>query len=203
VALVIALAAVLGAVAAVAIPRVTGRTEGSEQADRLRTAVAPYTDPALSGAVVATVNGGDITQSRLDGTVNATGSDLSSKDALDQLIEYELLDDEGVRLGLVPSDAEVQANLAITREHTPKEAVQVAIDLAAEAGVVITEDEYWSHPTVVDAARKALTVREAREALADTAGPDATPAERDAALEQELARLWAEGDVVIIEPSLQ
>lgn len=121
----------------------------------------------------------------------------------DSLIDFELLYDEALRLEVVPSDSEVAANIEITRANTPDEAVQAVIDLARDAGTVITEDEYWNHPNVIEATRKSLAVGNARNALADTAGPDSGPEERDAALESELARLWAKGEVMILDPSLE
>jgi len=186
--------------AAIAVPILaSGETEEKERADRLMATVTQLAAPATAGEAVAIVNGRAITASRLDGTVALSDSGLSRKQVLEQLIDYELLYDEGVRRGLVPSDKEVQDNLDITRANTSKEAVQVAIDLARATGVMINEDEYWSHPVVVDSTRKALTVGRARDELTRGA-----PAGKEQEVPgQELARLRALGQVEVLDGSLR
>jgi hypothetical protein len=115
---------------------------------------------------------------------------------LDSLIGYELLYQEGVRLGLKATDDAVEKAIAQTRDTASPALVKAAIELARENGFEMDEDSYWSHLLTIEATRKSLTVGAAREPL--LAGVE--PQSRDEVLAGKLQDLRVIADIEIRAP---
>ncbi len=171
-----------------------GRGEDDAAADDIKQILDPIAGAADATDAVALVNGAPISKYRLEGTVATSGE--SRDKVLDALIEYELLYQEGVRLGLQATDDAVEKAIAQTRETASPSIVEAAIELAREQGITMDEETYWSHPLTIEATRKSLTVGAAREAL--LAGVE--PRRRDEALAERLALLRSAADIEIREP---
>lgn len=189
--------AALGAVIALIVLVVVvaqGRGEDDAAADDIKQILDPIAGAADGTDAVALVNGAPISKYRLEGTSATSGE--SREKVLDALIEYELLYQEGVRLGLQATDHAVEKAIAQTRETASPALVQAAIELAREQGITMDEETYWSHPLTIEATRKSLTVGAAREAL--LAGVE--PPRRDETLAERLALLRSAADIEIREP---
>lgn len=171
-----------------------GRGEDDAAADDIKQILDPIAGAADATNAVALVNGAPISKYRLEGTIATSGE--SREKVLDALIEYELLYQEGVRLGLEATDDAVEKAIAQTRETASPALVEAAIELAREQGITMDEETYWSHPLTIEATRKSLTVGAAREAL--LAGVE--PQRRDEALTGKLGALRAAADIEIREP---
>ncbi|NJD66900.1 MAG: hypothetical protein FIB00_16960 [Chloroflexi bacterium] len=171
-----------------------GRGEDDATADDISQVLDPIAGAADATDAVALVNGAPISKYRLEGTIATSGE--SREKVLDALIEYELLYQEGVRLGLQATDDAVEKAIAQTRETASPSIVEAAIELAREQGITMDEETYWSHPLTIEATRKSLTVGAAREAL--LAGVE--PQRRDEALAERLALLRSAADIEIREP---
>lgn len=171
-----------------------GRGEDDAAADDIKQILDPIAGAADATDAVALVNGAPISKYRLEGTIATSGE--SREKVLDALIEYELLYQEGVRLGLEATDDAVEKAIAQTRETASPALVEAAIELAREQGITMDEETYWSHPLTIEATRKSLTVGAAREAL--LAGVE--PQRRDEALAGKLGALRAAADIEIREP---
>lgn len=190
----------LAATIAVGVPLVAGslavlnRGEDDAAADDIKQILDPIAGAADATDAVALVNGAPISKYRLEGTIATSGE--SREKVLDALIEYELLYQEGVRLGLEATDDAVEKAIAQTRETASPALVEAAIELAREQGITMDEETYWSHPLTIEATRKSLTVGAAREAL--LAGVE--PQRRDEALTGKLGALRAAADIEIREP---
>ena len=191
---------VVVAAAAIVPILASGETEDKAAADRLKALVGPYLQADSIDKIAARVDGNPISLSRLDVTYAAAReSGVSRAEVLNQLIDYELLNGEAARRGLTPTDKDVAQALAQTRASIPAEALQAAIDLAAQVGTKVTADTYWTHPSVVEGTRRALAVGKARDALIASAAPEA----KGAALSEALARLRAAASVEILDPTLR
>jgi hypothetical protein len=110
------------------------------------------------------------------------------------LIDYELLYIEGVRRGLGPGDEELDAAIEFNRENVSPEAVEQAVAYSRKLGEDVTVEEYWDHPSVREALKKALTVGKTRSLLE---GED--PAPRDGSLAEEVKSLRAAADIRLDE----
>ncbi len=171
-----------------------GRGEDDATADDISQVLDPIAGAADATDAVALVNGAPISKYRLEGTIATSGE--SREKVLDALIEYELLYQEGVRLGLQATDEAVEKAIAQTRETASPSIVEAAIELAREQGITMDEETHWSHPLTIEATRKSLTVGAAREAL--LAGVE--PQRRDEALAGKLGALRAAADIEVREP---
>jgi hypothetical protein len=157
-------------------------------------------DPAIA-ETAATVDGVPITLGRLQGAIATArfgGQAVSAREALDSLIDYELLYAEGLRRGLAPSDDEVASAIEETRKNVDVAAVEAALDYAAKGGSRMTADEYWSHPEYHRAIRKSVTVSRAQEALQGAPGASA-----EGQLAQGLSELRARADVVVNDAAVE
>lgn len=160
--LVVAVIAAVGTAALYASLRTSSVNSETPQGDLLR----QLPDPGQAGGKpAATVNGAPISAFRLRGVVAASAGAVTPDLALEQLIDYELLFQEGKRRGLMPSDSELTAAIAETRANTPASATELAIEYARRAGTELTPDSYWTHPDLREATAKAMTSGRAREAL--------------------------------------
>lgn len=171
-----------------------GRGEDDAAADDIKQILDPIAGAADATEAVALVNGAPISKYRLEGTIATSGE--SREKVLDALIEYELLYQEGVRLGLEATDDAVEKAIGQTRETASPALVEAAIELAREQGITMDEETYWSHPLTIEATRKSFAVGAAREAL--LAGVE--PQRRDEVLAERLALLRSAADVEIREP---
>ena len=171
-----------------------GRGEDDAAADDIKQILDPIAGAADATEAVALVNGAPISKYRLEGTIATSGE--SREKVLDALIEYELLYQEGVRLGLEATDDAVEKAIGQTRETASPALVEAAIELAREQGITMDEETYWSHPLTIEATRKSFAVGAAREAL--LAGVE--PQRRDELLAERLALLRSAADVEIREP---
>jgi hypothetical protein len=177
-----------------AVVVVQGLGEDDAAADDIKQILDPLADAADATDAVALVNGSPISKYRLDGTVATSGQ--SREKVLDALIDYELLYQEGVRLGLVATDEAVAKAIAQTRETASPALIKAAIELARENGFDMDENSYWNHPLTIEGYRKSLTVAAAREAL--LAGVE--PQSRDETLAERLALLRSAADIEIRAP---
>lgn len=190
----------LAATIAVGVPLVAGslavlnRGEDDAAADEIKQILDPIAGAADATDAVALVNGAPISKYRLEGTIATSGE--SREKVLDALIEYELLYQEGVRLGLEATDDAVEKAIAQTRETASPALVEAAIELAREQGITMDEETYWSHPLTIEATRKSLTVGAAREAL--LAGVE--PQRRDEVLAGKVQELRATAEIDIRAP---
>lgn len=173
---------------------VVGRGEDDAAADDIKQTLDPLASAPDAADAVAFVNGSPISKYRLEGTIATSGE--SREKVLDALIDYELLYQEGVRLGLVATDEAVAKAIAQTRETASPALVKAAIELARENGFDMDEDSYWNHPLSIEATRESLTVGAARKAL--LAGVE--PQRRDEVLSGKLVDLRASADIEIREP---
>lgn len=171
-----------------------GRGEDDAAADDIKQILDPIAGAADATDAVALVNGSPISTYRLEGTVATSGQ--SREEVLDSLIDYELLYQEGVRLGLVATDEAVAKAIDQTRETASPALVKAAIELARENGFDMDEETYWNHPLTIEATRKSLTVGAAREALLARVEPQ----RRDEVLVNKLGARRAAADIEIREP---
>lgn len=176
----------------------TGQSEEQEAADRMVESVRPHL-PEL-GTVVARVNGQTISLGRLNATYEGVG--LTKEQALDQLIDYELMYQEGLRLGMAPSTSEVDEAIEQCRALVPEEAVEAAIQLSQEWGSDISSpDDYWASEPVIEGIRKSITVGNLRAAIIEEAGVE-PGAPQDEAVAERVAKLRAQADIEIYDELL-
>ena len=182
------------ALMALVVVAVQGRSNDRAAADDIKQILDPLAGAVDATDAVALVNGSPISKYRLEGTIATSGE--SREKVLDSLIDYEILHQEGVRLGLEATDEAVARAIAQTRETASPALVKAAIELAREDGFDMDKDSYWNHPLTIEATRKSITVGAAREALLSGVEPQ----RRDETLAQRLALLRSTADVEIREP---
>lgn len=190
--------AVAVAIAAAASGPATG-------ADLISETFRDLPDPAAATSqdVVAKVEGAAMARYQLDGAVMAqrqAGLAPDPRAALAQLIDYEVLYAEGTRRGLGPSEAELDAIIAATRESASPAVMKEVLAAAARVGTILTEEEYFDHPAYREGIRKSHTVANLRAVLAgDAPRPDIA----EARVREALVGLRAAADIVILDPDLR
>lgn len=161
-------------VAVVSAAGVAMSQQGDQPFDKTLGANLPLLVP--SSVPVAFVNGVEIQKSQLDAArIVASRGGGSGTDVLEQLIDFELLRQAGVRMGLEPTAKEVEAAITKTRETLPPAAEEEALAYAKRLGHALTADEYWASPRYRDAYRSSITAHRALEALS---APDQGQASR-------------------------
>lgn len=186
---------------------------GASQSELFGAAVAELGND--DGSVAATVNGVAIPAAKLRAFMvfNATGKQFgvsgqprSLEDYRDQLIEQELMYQEAVRRGLIPSDSEVLSFASTTKgglEQLLREDTSLARDLQGVfdqvKGTPYHLDAYDSSPQMLEAFRKQMAVGMLRNHLmASMSGETARDAEsREAAFARFAADLRADAEVRI------
>lgn len=153
-------------------------------------------DPTLKEAV-ARVGGATLTRFDVYSFADATSRD--PKEVLAGLVEAKALYQEGIRAGLLPTDAEVDKAVSDTRATVPSELIAVPLEYARRAGRVLTVDDYWSAPALKQAYRESITVGRVREAMAE----GVPPTNRAAVVAAATQRLVATAKVEILDAALR
>ncbi|MGH2633863.1 MAG: SurA N-terminal domain-containing protein [Tepidiformaceae bacterium] len=131
------------------------------------TAHAPSLSPAELTGAAAVVNGRVITQAAVEqafegerSSPDVTVSAVSKAQILDRMVDDELKYEEGVRLHMTPTDAEVDAAIARSREGVEAHGGegQRAIVEQAAARNGLTYEAYWSSPELRDGWARILTI---------------------------------------------
>ena len=171
-----------------------GDTPGAEIGRALPTAPANG-----ERKVAATVNGRPIYATELEAAAVAQQGSTGGSDALQTLIDHELLLEEGRRLGLEPSEAEVAAAVKANRAdaESPEGATSRRLIEEYIKRTGTTWDEYWTSTTVSLAWKRTLTLSRVREKLGAAA---TTQADRQAAVEVRLAELRKSAKIERFDP---
>lgn len=109
-----------------------------------------FDPPPADTRAAATVNGAVISERRIQLLIAATqvsGNPVSRTDALDAFIAEELLYQEAVRRGMLPTDSDVQKAIDEVRAQSDPDAIEAIMELNRKAGTVHkTVDDYWKDP---------------------------------------------------------
>ena len=156
---------------------------------------APEESEESLTTVAAEVNGESISQFTLEGALASAeleGAPTAPGEALDALIDRELLYQEALRRGLEATGDEVADAIAVNRDAVPGWAVEQAIEHSSELADDMSVDEYWEHPAVTSATSKNLTIGNLRDEL--RADAQTNP---EAAVNDEVKKLRDSADIVI------
>jgi hypothetical protein len=138
--------------------------------------------PALqkNDKIAARVNGTEIRASVVDATWSASqagGQNKTKAEVLDGLIDFELLVQEGERLGLEPTAEEIENAIAETKSSAAPEAVKEALEYSARMGKPISDNEYWESDAYREEMRRSITAGRAGRAIAEISDRRPSPEE--------------------------